>query len=182
MSATPLSLLLALPAPGLQEPVSQLHDIWQEAGIETRFLVLEHAHSDAVALSTFRSMMEKHQPNFIGGFSRGARIAAQATDARTQGLLCLGYPFHLHKDPASRPGLLVLRRLQTPTLIVQGSRDPHGTQSQVRGYAPLPDCVHMHWIEGGNHRFQLRKSATDSDDMSVQQAAQHTVEFIKNLQ
>jgi hypothetical protein len=60
----------------------------------------------------------------IGGKSMGGRIASLVADeAGVAGLICLGYPFH----PAGKSDRLRvehLRDLKTPTLIVQGERDP----------------------------------------------------------
>src|SRR5689334_2747204 len=60
----------------------------------------------------------------IGGKSMGGRIASLVADAaHVAGLVCLGYPFH----PTGKPAKLRvahLPTLATPTLIVQGERDP----------------------------------------------------------
>src|SRR5947209_5742628 len=60
----------------------------------------------------------------IGGKSMGGRIASLIADqANVAGLVCLGYPFH----PVGKPDRLRvghLRALRTPTLILQGTRDP----------------------------------------------------------
>jgi predicted alpha/beta-hydrolase family hydrolase len=61
----------------------------------------------------------------IGGKSMGGRIASLVADeAGVAGLVCLGYPFH----PTGKPDQLRvahLRSIQTPTLILQGTRDPN---------------------------------------------------------
>ena len=60
----------------------------------------------------------------IGGRSLGGRIASLvADDCAVQALICYAYPFH----PAGRPETLRtahLETLRTPTLILQGERDP----------------------------------------------------------
>jgi predicted alpha/beta-hydrolase family hydrolase len=69
----------------------------------------------------------------IGGKSMGGRIASLIADeAGVRGLVCLGYPFH----PTGKPDQLRvehLRTIQTPTLILQGTRDPFGSREEVEG-------------------------------------------------
>src|SRR5512134_3455799 len=66
------------------------------------------------------------EPLVIGGKSMGGRIASLIADeAEVAGLICLGYPFH----PTGKPDQLRVERLRTihtPTLILQGERDPFG--------------------------------------------------------
>ena len=60
----------------------------------------------------------------IGGKSMEGRIASLVADgAGVAVLICLGYPFH----PVGKPNKLRvehLRSIKTPTLILQGERDP----------------------------------------------------------
>ena len=64
----------------------------------------------------------------------GGRIASLIADeAEVAGLVCLGYPFH----PTGKPEQLRtehLKSIKTPTLIVQGERDPFGNRQEVAGY------------------------------------------------
>ena len=97
----------------------------------------------------------------IGGKSMGGRIASMVADdlhrsGAIAGLLCLGYPFH----PIGKPEQLRtahLERLQTPTLICQGTRDAFGTREEVSGYA-LSDHVDISWLEDGDHDLKPRKA------------------------
>jgi predicted alpha/beta-hydrolase family hydrolase len=70
----------------------------------------------------------------IGGKSMGGRIASLVADeAGVAGLVCLGYPFH----PVGKLEQLRVEHLatiKTPTLIVQGERDPFGSKEVVAGY------------------------------------------------
>jgi predicted alpha/beta-hydrolase family hydrolase len=96
----------------------------------------------------------------IGGKSMGGRVASMIADAehakgRVSGLLCLGYPFH----PPEKPQQLRtahLAGLQTPTLIVQGTRDPFGTPDEVAGYK-LSKAIELLWLEDGDHDLKPRK-------------------------
>ena len=95
---------------------------------------------------------------FIGGKSMGGRIASLAADdADVAGLVCLGYPFH----PTGKPEQLrteQLKTIKTPTLIVQGERDPFGDRQEVAGYK-LSKRVRFHWLRDCDHSFKPRKSS-----------------------
>jgi predicted alpha/beta-hydrolase family hydrolase len=97
----------------------------------------------------------------IGGKSMGGRVASMVADemraaGKIAGLLCLGYPFH----PPEKPEQLRtahLAGLQTPTLIVQGTRDPFGTPDEVAGYS-LSEVIELLWLEDGDHDLKPRKT------------------------
>jgi predicted alpha/beta-hydrolase family hydrolase len=75
---------------------------------------------------------------------------------RIAGLLCLGYPFH----PPGRPTQLRTKHLvglQTPTLIVQGTRDEFGVPGEVAGYG-LSKTIELLWLEDGDHDLKPRKA------------------------
>lgn len=95
----------------------------------------------------------------IGGKSMGGRVASLVADelhasGGVAALVCLGYPFH---PPGSPEKLRTahLERLDTPTLIVQGTRDPFGTREEVPGY-PLDPRIRVHWLSDGEHEFKPR--------------------------
>jgi predicted alpha/beta-hydrolase family hydrolase len=94
----------------------------------------------------------------IGGKSMGGRIASLVADeAGVTALVCLGYPFH----PVGKPAQLRvehLRTIKTPTLIVQGERDPFGSREEVAGYALSP-AIKVAWLEDGDHSFKPRKAS-----------------------
>ncbi|KQV33334.1 MULTISPECIES: alpha/beta family hydrolase [unclassified Rhizobium] len=100
-------------------------------------------------------------PLIIGGKSMGGRVASMVADGlfaegRIAGLLCLGYPFH----PPGKPENLRtkhLENLQTPTFIVQGTRDEFGTRPEVEGYS-LSKNIRVFWLEDGDHDLKPRKS------------------------
>ena len=102
-------------------------------------------------------------PLIIGGKSMGGRVASMIADelyasARIVGLLCLGYPFH----PIGKPDQLRtahLAGMKTPTLIVQGTRDPFGTREEVSMYT-LSKHIEILWIEDGDHDLKSRRSVT----------------------
>lgn len=116
----------------------------------------------------------------LSGKSLGGRVASLLADeVGALGLVCLGYPFH----PPGKPSQLRtahLASLRTPTLIVQGSRDPFGTREEVASY-PLSAAVRVHYIEDGDHSFAPRKKSGRSDDEALEEAVEATVEFVRGL-
>jgi predicted alpha/beta-hydrolase family hydrolase len=116
----------------------------------------------------------------VGGKSMGGRIASLIVDeVRAAGLVCLGYPFH----PVGKPDRLRvahLRTIQTPTLILQGTRDPFGGASDVAGY-DLSPSVQMHWLEDGDHSFKPRKASGRTEEGNWLAALEAIVAFAKTL-
>ena len=107
--------------------------------------------------------LEVATPLVIGGKSMGGRVASMIADEvfalrRAVGLLCLGYPFH----PIGRLDQLRtmhLVEMQTPTLIVQGTRDLFGTREEVAAYK-LSKAVQILWLEDGDHDLKPRKAVS----------------------
>jgi predicted alpha/beta-hydrolase family hydrolase len=99
----------------------------------------------------------------IGGKSMGGRIASLVADeAGIAGLVCLGYPFH----PVGKLYQLRVEHLQaikTPTLILQGERDPFGSREEVGTYK-LSRAIKVRWLEDGDHSFKPRKSSGRTED------------------
>lgn len=116
----------------------------------------------------------------IGGKSMGGRIASLVADmARVQGLLCLGYPFHAPGRP-DRLRIEHLQVLETPTLIVQGERDPYGSREEVEAL-PLSPAVRWHWIALGDHSFQPPRHSGRSHDACLQEAVEASLAFLQSL-
>ncbi len=116
----------------------------------------------------------------IGGKSMGGRSASMIADqAGVAGLLCLGYPFH----PPGKPDRLRthhLEALKTPALIVQGTRDPFGTQTEVTRYSLSPS-IELAWLEDGDHSFKPRKKSGRSLAQNLDEAAEAALRFIRRL-
>jgi len=116
----------------------------------------------------------------IGGKSMGGRIASMIADAaEVAGLVCLGYPFHPVGKPA-QTRIEHLRAIKTPTLIVQGTRDPFGTQNDVATY-PLSASVQVHWLEDGEHSFKPHKASGRTEAENWQEALTTIVDFVVGL-
>ncbi len=116
----------------------------------------------------------------IGGKSMGGRIASLIADqAGVHGLICLGYPFH----PVGKPNQLRvehLRTIKTPTLIVQGERDPFGNRQEVAGYQ-LSSAIQIHWVEDGDHSFIPRKKSGRTKQQNWEAALGVIESFVNGL-
>jgi predicted alpha/beta-hydrolase family hydrolase len=116
----------------------------------------------------------------IGGKSMGGRIASLVADELgAKGLVCLGYPFH----PPGRPDRLRtdhLAGIRTPTLILQGTRDPFGGKDEVESYS-LSSAIRVVWIEDGDHSFKPRKASGRTEDQNMAIAIAAVAEFVTNL-
>lgn len=113
----------------------------------------------------------------VGGKSMGGRIASMIADeAGVAGLLCLGYPFH----PPGKPERLRtahLQAIQTPTLMVQGTRDRFGTKEEVANYR-LSDAIELAWMEDGDHSLKPRKKSGRTLEQNVDETVRAAVVFI----
>jgi predicted alpha/beta-hydrolase family hydrolase len=97
-----------------------------------------------------------------------------------RGLVCLGYPF---RPPGAAPAVVVkrtahLRDLRTPTLIVQGTRDPFGGPDDVAGYTLSPG-IRVHWIEDGDHSLKPRKSSGRTEAQNLAEAVAVVAAFVR---
>jgi predicted alpha/beta-hydrolase family hydrolase len=105
----------------------------------------------------------------IGGRSMGGRAASMlaAEGFACDGLLLLAYPLH----PPGRPQQLRsahLPAIAVPTLCINGTRDDFCTPSLMEEVlTTVQPTFRMHWIQGADHSFHVRKSSgrTDSDVM-----------------
>jgi predicted alpha/beta-hydrolase family hydrolase len=112
----------------------------------------------------------------IGGKSLGGRIASLLADeVAARGLVCLGYPFHPPKRPAQLR-TAHLERIRTPTLIVQGTRDPFGGPEEVAGY-PLSPAIRVVWIEDGDHDLRPRARSGRTHAQNLREAAAAVARF-----
>lgn len=117
----------------------------------------------------------------IGGKSMGGRLATMVADELgVRGVVCLGYPFH----PPGRPERLRtahLRDLATPTLVVQGTRDPFGSRDDVDGYELAPTLA-VHWIEDGDHSLAPRRRVAGRGPAeAMEEIADRVAAFVRGL-
>lgn len=114
----------------------------------------------------------------IGGKSLGGRMASMIADEmEVAGLVCLGYPFHPPGKP-ERPRTEHLETLKTPTLILQGERDPFGTAEEVPTYN-LSKQISMHWAPDGDHGLKPRKRSGRTEPQNIDEALDHLVAWLK---
>lgn len=116
----------------------------------------------------------------IGGKSMGGRMASRVADeVGARGLVCLGYPFHPPGKP-ERTRTDHLEHLKTPTLVVQGTRDPFGTPEEVAGYRLSP-AIRLVWLEDGDHSFKPRASSGRTEKQNLQEAVAAVAGFVRSL-
>lgn len=139
-------------------------------------------NDDAVHEAQCRvALSAAHHLPILGGFSLGARIAVQVSlELVPRGLLLFGFPFHVAKHPEQQHGLGALSQVALPTCIIQGTRDVHGTEAEVRSYR-LPSCAEVVWLRDGNHRFQPRRRSGETVEGHLRTAAAAAIEFIEGL-
>jgi predicted alpha/beta-hydrolase family hydrolase len=115
---------------------------------------------------------------FIGGKSLGGRMASLVADELgVRGLVCLGYPFHPPGKP-ERTRTTHLGAIRTPTLIVQGERDPFGTVDEVADYTLSP-AIRLAWLTDGDHSFVPRKKAGVTEADNLAQAVALVRDFLR---
>jgi len=91
----------------------------------------------------------------IGGKSLGGRMATMVADELSvRAAVAFGYPFHPPSQP-TRLRTAHLATLRTPTLILQGERDPFGTKAEVPGYVLSP-AITVQWLPDGDHSLVPR--------------------------
>jgi predicted alpha/beta-hydrolase family hydrolase len=116
----------------------------------------------------------------IGGKSMGGRIASMiAEEAGVAGLVCLGYPFH----PVGKPGQLRVKHLETirtPSLIIQGERDPFGSREEVATYKLSP-AIQIRWMADGDHNLTPRKKSGRTEEQNWDEALGAIGAFLSSL-
>lgn len=95
-----------------------------------------------------------HSRIFLGGHSYGGRqssmLCAEEPDL-VAGLLLLSYPLHPPRRPEQQR-TQHLPDLQTPTLFVQGTRDPFGSIAELeRALKMIPAKTKLLPVEGAGH-------------------------------
>ncbi len=120
-------------------------------------------------------------PLAIGGKSMGGRMASLVADELSvDALICLGYPFHAI-GKADRPRVEHLRALRTPTLIVQGERDPMGTRDTV-GMYELSPAIRLNWLEAADHDLKPLRSSGFTHEQHLRSAAAQVAAFVGGAQ
>ncbi len=142
---------------------------------------------DPVLRARWRAVIETlgREKLVIGGKSMGGRYASMvAGDLENEGMpvlgvACLGYPFHPPGKP-ERTRTEHLRAIATPTLILQGERDPLGRREEVEGYQLSPS-IHLHWLADGDHGFRPRKASGRTEAQNLDEAIARLAAFALSL-
>jgi predicted alpha/beta-hydrolase family hydrolase len=143
--------------------------------------VLTKEFAAMIAAATAKA--PKGQKLVIGGKSLGGRVASLIADEHYRagnitGLVCLGYPFH----PPGQPEKLRTAHLETlscPALIVQGTRDPFGSKSEIEGLKLSPH-IQFHWIGDGDHDFGPRVASGFTRSGNLADAAAAVAAFLRS--
>lgn len=115
---------------------------------------------------------------FLAGKSMGGRIGCHVSlEEPVSGLICFGYPLCGAGD-RSRLRDAVLRKLSTPVLFLQGTRDnlcPLDLLEEVRSAMTAPSQLHV--VAEGDHSLgvtkrRLRDEAITQDDVDKAIAAE----------
>ena len=109
---------------------------------------------------------QSHGSTYLGGHSYGGRQASmlcaeQPEDAPelVPGLLLLSYPLHPPRKPQQQR-TQHLPDLHTPTLFVQGTRDPFGTIAELeQALKMIPGKTKLLVVEGGGHDLGFKGKA-----------------------
>jgi predicted alpha/beta-hydrolase family hydrolase len=114
----------------------------------------------------------------VGGKSMGGRIASMVADeVGADALVCLGYPFHPPGNP-KKSRTEHLMTLRTPTLILQGTRDPFGGRDEI-AKLKLPKSIRVHWLEDGEHSFKPRKASGLTEEQNLAEAIAAAAALLK---
>ncbi|MGS2722247.1 alpha/beta fold hydrolase [Porticoccus sp. GXU_MW_L64] len=127
------------------------------------------------------------QPLCVGGKSMGGRMASlfAATDKfataenAVAGVCCFGYPFFPGGKYRSER-IAHLLTATTPTLIVQGTRDPFGKPDTVEPLNLSP-AVQLCWLETGDHDLKPTVRSGIEHRQHIHKAAQAVQNFFHSL-
>ena len=113
----------------------------------------------------------------LAGKSMGGRVATTIADeVGAMAVVVFGYPFH----PPGKPTQLRtehLEHLRTPTLILQGERDPFGTRDEVPDY-PLSAAIRVRWLDDGDHSLKPRKKSGFTLEQHIATALDAAAAFV----
>jgi hypothetical protein len=119
-----------------------------------------------VLQSAFTEVVERarreHSPRrlILGGRSMGGRVASlmAAQEYACDALLLLAYPLH----PAGRTDKLRdahLPAIRIPVLCLNGTEDALCRRELMDGVVRTMTGWRMHWLEGADHSFRVRKAS-----------------------
>lgn len=119
-------------------------------------------------------------PFVLAGKSMGGRVATMLADELgAAGVVVFGYPFHPPKEP-QRLRTAHLATLRTPTLILQGERDPFGTRDEVASYTLAP-TITVTWLPDGDHSLAPRKKSGFTAAQHLDNAIAAAAAFVQRV-
>jgi uncharacterized protein len=118
-------------------------------------------------------------PIILIGKSMGGRIGCHvALEEKVDAVVCLGYPLCGAGDRTKLRDQVLLA-LQTPILVVQGTRDslcPLDLLERVRATMKAPNLLHV--VEGGDHSLLVSKRHLHATNETQDDVDQRTLETI----
>jgi uncharacterized protein len=126
------------------------------------------AARDRAGLKNALAALKKMAPGrlFLGGHSYGGRQSSMlcAEDpALVSALLLLSYPLHPPRKPEQQR-TQHLPDLRTPTLFVQGTRDPFGSIAEMeRALKMIPATTKLMVVEGAGHDLGFKGKARNEE-------------------
>ncbi|MBZ5655149.1 MAG: dienelactone hydrolase family protein [Acidobacteriia bacterium] len=131
-----------------------------------------NAERDRAGLHNAVAVLRKSVSNriFLGGHSYGGRQATMLCASEpdlVSGLLLLSYPLHPPRKP-EQLRIQHLPNLRTPSLFVQGTRDPFGSIEEIKkALALIPAKNELLEVEGAGHDLGF-KGKTSLQELPVQ--------------
>jgi predicted alpha/beta-hydrolase family hydrolase len=142
------------------------------------------AHATIRAAVAAAGRLAPGLPLFAGGKSFGARMTSQAQAEaplpNVHGLVLLGFPLHLAKQPSDGRARH-LTAVRVPMLFVQGTRD---ALAEIRLLVPmvesLPADAKLTLIEHADHSFHVPARSGRTDAQVLDQALDAVACWIRN--
>lgn len=134
------------------------------------------AARDRVGLQNAVSALRKLAPGrvYLGGHSYGGRQSSMLCaeePAVAEGLLLLSYPLHPPRKP-EQLRVQHLPSLHTPSLFVEGTRDPFGTVKEIEQAIKLiPAKTRLLTVEGAGHDLGFKGKMGGKDLAQTVRAA-----------
>ncbi len=140
-----------------------------------------------VLIDTWRSVIAEigRERCIVAGKSMGGRIASlvaaemEVARAPVRGAVYLGYPFHAPGKPMGSRDL-PLDAAKTPTLILQGERDPFGPRGELETFK-FGRGVTVHYLADGDHSLVPRKSSGHTKEQNWSEAVAAIGAFAERL-
>ena len=123
-----------------------------------------NAERDRAGLGNAVAVLRKNVAGriFLGGHSYGGRQSTMLCAAEpdlVSGLLLLSYPLHPPRKP-EQLRIQHLPNLRTPSLFVQGTRDPFGSVEEITNALQLiPAKTELMTVEGAGHDLGFKGKA-----------------------